>query len=103
MSRLSEESRRIYTERLSHIVDVIDRTGSTLVFKVKRDLDDIEEKLILAHVNPKLEYLTVDYNSHGGFSHILFNAGHETYSSGGYMADSFADECCIIADLIDYV
>ena len=108
MSYLSDEARRTYAGRLSKLVDVIDRTGNTFVFKVKRDLEDIEEKLILAHVSPKIEYLTLDCGYNAGdknirCQHIQFKTVNSTYDDEGLLSDSFADECRIIRRLIDYV
>ena len=112
---MTKEEREVFTERLSKIVDLIDRNGNTYIFRVVSKFFDgndyvdipnklLKEKLVLAHMEPNLLYLVVDYEDGWGGKHyksIRYVFSNNSYSanSNTLKTDSYEDTCCIVSDL----
>ena len=115
---MTKEEREVFTERLSKIVKLIDKVGNTCTFKVCNEFMDgdnyinisddmLREKLILAHMNPSLQYITITYESWGSglryktISYILNNISYSV-SNNTLKSDDYKDTCDIVSDLYKY-
>lgn len=113
---MTKEEKEVFTKRLSEIVNLIDKNGSTYTFKVVNELFDgaihisdevLREKLILAHMEPNLQYVIIEYaDGWGGkyYKSIRYIFSDTSYSvdNSTLKADSYEDTCNIVSDLYKY-
>ena len=115
---MNKAEREVFTERLSKIVKLIDKVGTTYTFKVSNELIDgnnyihlsdemLREKLILAHMKPNLQYITIHYETWGyelRYKTINYVLSDTSYSVGSstLKTDDYEDTCNIVADLYRY-
>lgn len=115
---MTKEEKEVFTKRLSEIVNLIDKNGSTYTFKVVNELFDgtdrihisdevLREKLILAHMEPNLRYLVVEYaDGWGGkyYKSIRYILSDTSYSANNstLKTDSYEDTCSIVSGLYKY-
>lgn len=115
---MTKEEREVFTERLSKIVDLIDKNGNTYTFKVTNKFFDgndfvtisdelLREKLVLAYMKPNLQYVVVEYAD--GWGGKYYKSIHYVLSDNSYSAnnstlktDSYEDVCSIVSDLYKY-
>lgn len=115
---MTKEEREVFTKRLSKIVKLVDKVGNIYTFKVCNELMDgdnyinisddmLREKLILAHMNPSLQYITITYESWGNelryktISYIFSDASYSV-SSNTLKSDDYRNTCDIVSDLYKY-
>lgn len=115
---MTKAEKEVFTERLSKIVDLIDKNGNTYTFKVVNELlngtnrlyisdEVLREKLILAHMKPNLQYIVVEYAD--GWDEKYYKNIHYILSDTSYSvenstlkADSYEDTCNIVSGLYKY-
>ena len=113
---MTKEEKEVFTKRLSEIVNLIDKNGSTYTFKVVNELFDgaihisdevLREKLILAHMKPNLQYIVVEYAD--GWDEKYYKNIHYILSDTSYSvenstlkSDSYEDTCNIVSGLYKY-
>ena len=115
---MTKEEREVFTKRLSKIVKLIDKVGNTYTFKVCNEFMDgdnyiyisddmVKEKLILCHMKPNLQYITINYETWGDELHyktINYVLSDNSYSVGSntLKSDDYEDTCNIVAGLYRY-
>ncbi len=115
---MTKEEREVFTERLSKIVDLIDKNGNTYTFKVVNKFFNgnnfvtisnelLREKLILAHMKPNLQYVVIEYAD--GWGGRYYKSIHYVLSDTSYSVDNatlktdnYEDTCCIVSGLYKY-
>ena len=115
---MSDEEKSVFTERLSKILELIDKNGNTYTFKVTNKFFDgndyvnisdelLREKLILAHMEPNLQYLVVEYTHGWGgvyYKSIRYVLSDTSYTVGNteLKTDHYSDTCSIVSGLYKY-
>lgn len=115
---MTKEEREVFTKRLSKILELIDKNGNTYTFKVTNKFFDgndyvnisdelLREKLILAHMEPNLQYLVVEYTFGWAGMHyknIRYVLSDTSYVVGNteLKTNHYKDTCSIVSDLCKY-
>ena len=115
---MTDGEKEVFTERLSRILELIDKNGDTYTFKVTNKFFDgndyinisdelLREKLILAHMAPNLQYLVVEYAYGWGGMHyksIRYILSDTSYTAGNseLKSDHYTDTCSIVSGLYKY-
>ena len=103
---MSSNEISVYSQRLAKLVKKIDEVGSSVTYKVKRNLKDIEEKLVLAHQPRALEYFQVEYEGFDRYKTIKFyEVGGKEYSCdcNTLKSDEYTNQIHIAKNVINYI